>query len=76
VPEAVKIATLNGAKWLNVDDRVGTVVLGEQADLVVIQGNPASRIADVHNVKIVFNDGVGYDPDKLIQSVTGSVGLH
>jgi imidazolonepropionase-like amidohydrolase len=75
-PEAIKIATLNGAKWLNVDDRVGTVTPGKQADLVLIQGNPASRIADVRNVKIVFKDGIGYDPDKLIQSVTGSVGLH
>jgi imidazolonepropionase-like amidohydrolase len=75
-PEAIKIATLNGAQWLKIDDRVGTVERGKQADLVVIQGNPAARIADVHNVKIVFKEGVGYDPDKLIQSVAGSVGLH
>jgi len=74
--EAVKIATLNGAKWLNVDDKVGTIAPGKQADLVLIQGNPAAKISDVRNVKIVFKDGVGYDPDKLIQSVAGSVGLH
>ncbi len=74
--EAIKIATLNGAKWLGIEDKVGTVAPGKQADLVVIQGNPVAKISDVHNVKIVFKDGVGYDPEKLIQSVTGSVGLH
>ncbi len=74
--EAIKIATLNGAKWLKVDDRVGTIAPGKQADLVVIQGNPAAKISDVRNVKTVFKDGVGYDPEKLIQSVAGAVGLH
>jgi imidazolonepropionase-like amidohydrolase len=74
--EAVKIATLNGAKWLNVEDKVGTIAPGKQADLVLVQGNPAAKISDVRNVKIVFKDGVGYDPMKLIRSVTGSVGLH
>jgi len=74
--EAVKIATYNGAKYLNILDRVGTIEKGKQADLVLIQGNPAARIADVHNVKMVFKDGVGYDPDKLIRSVAGQVGLH
>jgi imidazolonepropionase-like amidohydrolase len=74
--EAVKIATLNGAKWLKADDRVGSIAAGKQADLVLIQGNPVAKISDVRNVKIVFKDGVGYDPEKLIQSVTGAVGLH
>jgi cytosine/adenosine deaminase-related metal-dependent hydrolase len=74
--EAVKIATYNGAKLLNQQDRIGSIERGKQADLVVIQGNPAAKISDVRNVKIVFKDGVGYDPDKLIQSVAGSVGLH
>jgi hypothetical protein len=74
--EAVKIATLNGAKWLKIDDKVGTVTPGKQADLVLMQGNPAAKISDVRNVKIVFKDGVGYDPGKLIHSVAGAVGLH
>ena len=74
--EAIKIATLNGAKWLNQQDRIGSIAVGKQADLVVIEGNPAAKISDVRNVKVVFKDGVGYDPEKLIGSVAGSVGLH
>ncbi len=74
--EAIQIATLNGAKWLGQQDHIGSVTVGKQADLVLIQGNPAAKISDVRNVKVVFKDGVGYDPDKLIQSVAGAVGLH
>ena len=74
--EAIKIATYNGAKFLNEQDHIGSIAVGKQADLVIMQGNPAAKISDVRNVKLVFKDGVGYDPDKLIRSVNGTVGLH
>ncbi len=74
--EAIKIATLNGAKWLKAEDRVGTIAPGKQADLILIQGNPATKISDVRNIKVVFKQGVGYDPEKLIKSVEHTVGLH
>jgi imidazolonepropionase-like amidohydrolase len=74
--EAIQIATWNGATFLRADEHVGSIAAGKQADLVLIQGNPAARISDVHNVKMVFKYGVGYDPDKLIHSVAGAVGLH
>jgi len=67
---------LNGAEWLGAEKEIGSIEKGKQADLVVIQGNPAARIADVRNVKIVFKNGVGYDPEKLIKSVDHTVGLH
>jgi enamidase len=73
--EAIKICTLNGATYLGRADRVGSIALGKQADLVVIAGDPSTRIADVRNVQLVFKQGVGYDPAKLIASVAGKVGL-
>ena len=73
--EAVKIATLNGAKFLGEDTRIGSIVVGKQADLMVVKGNPAANIGDINNVEIVFKDGVGYDSEKLIQSVQGLVGI-
>ena len=54
---------------------MGSIVVGKDADLVVIAGDPATRIADVRNVQIVFKQGVGYDPAKLVESVRGKVGL-
>src|SRR2546421_2013119 len=73
--EAIKIATLNGAKFLGEDSRIGSIAAGKQADLMIVKGNPAMKISDIENVEIVFKDGVGYDSEKLIQSVQGLVGI-
>jgi imidazolonepropionase-like amidohydrolase len=73
--EAISIGTLNGAKYLGRDNRVGSLAVGKQADVVVINGNPAVSIADVHKVEMVFKQGVGFDPVALIDSVKGKVGL-
>jgi imidazolonepropionase-like amidohydrolase len=74
--EAIKIATLNGAQYLGIADRVGSIAVGKQADLVVIKGDPSKDIADIEKVETVIKDGIGYDSAKLIDSVRGLVGLH
>ncbi len=73
--EAIKIASLNGAKFLGEDRSLGSIAVGKQADLMIVKGNPATKITDIENVEIVFKDGVGYDSEKLIQSVQGLVGI-
>jgi hypothetical protein len=73
--EAIKIASLNGAKFLGEDSRIGSIAVGKQADLMIVKGNPAAKITDIEAVEIVFKDGVGYDSEKLIQSVQGLVGI-
>ena len=73
--EAIKVGTMNGAAFLGRAAKVGSIAVGKQADLVLLNGNPAARIADLENVEIVFKQGIGYDPAKLINSVKGKVGL-
>jgi len=73
--EAIRIATLNGATYLGLADRIGSIAVGKAADLVVIRGNPAADIADIEKVETVFKDGVGYDSAKLIDAVRGRVGI-
>jgi hypothetical protein len=73
--EAISIGTLNGARYLGRDARIGSIALGKQADLVVIAGDPSRTIGDVRHVDTVFKQGVGYDPAKLIESVKGQVGI-
>jgi len=72
--EAIKIATLNGAKFLKEDDHIGSLTVGKQADIVIVNGDPSANIHDIEKVEIVFKDGVGYDSPKLIESVKGLVG--
>lgn len=73
--EAIKIASLNGAKFLGESSRIGSIAVGKQADLMVVKGNPAENINHIEKVEIVFKEGVGYDTEKLIQSVQGLVGI-
>jgi imidazolonepropionase-like amidohydrolase len=73
--EALRIMTLNGAIILGEDDEYGSVEEGKRADLVVIEGDPIARPAEIRNVRLVFKDGVGYDPESLVASVRGRVGI-
>jgi imidazolonepropionase-like amidohydrolase len=38
--------------------------VGKQADLVVIDGNPVSNIADIRKVAWCSSKGVGFDPPR------------
>lgn len=72
--EAIRIATLNGAFFLGLQERIGSVAVGKDADLVVIDGDPSVDIANMTRMEIVFRKGVGYDSPALFASVKGLVG--
>jgi hypothetical protein len=73
--DAIKIATSNGAQYMGILDKTGTVSAGKSADLVLIHGDPSTNIDDIENVETVFKDGVGFDSAKLIESIRGQVGI-
>src|SRR5256885_3875230 len=50
--EAIRIATLNGATYLGLADRVGSIAPGKNADLVIVTGDPSRKITDIENVEI------------------------
>jgi imidazolonepropionase-like amidohydrolase len=72
--EVFRIATMNGARFLGREDRIGSIAPGKQADLVVIRGNPVAKMTDMEDVELVFRQGVGYDSAKLVASARGLVG--
>ena len=74
--QAIKIVTSNGATYLGRQDQIGTIAVGKNADLVVIKGDPSANVKDVENVEIVFKDGIGYDSQKLLDSVKGRYGQY
>jgi enamidase len=73
--EAIRIGTLNGARYLGREDRIGSIAVGKQADLVLVAGDPSAAIAAVRDVDTVFRAGRGFNPAALIKSVAGRVGL-
>ena len=75
-PEAaVQIMTLNGARILGEDSRVGSIAPGKLADLVVVQGDPVARPAEIYEVVTVFKGGVGYNSTRLRDAAKGKVGV-
>ena len=73
--EAIQVCTLNGARYLGRDARVGSIEVGKQADLVIIDGDPTANVSDIAKVELVFKNSVGFDPRSLIESVRGRVGI-
>ena len=52
-----------------------SIAAGKAANLVVLAGNRANNMDEVESWETVFEDGVGYDPAKLMRSVEGVMGL-
>ncbi len=73
--QVIRIMSLNGARVLGEDEQLGSIEPGKLADLVVIDGDPVRREAEIRNVTLVFKEGVGYDAPALAESVKGLVGL-
>ena len=73
---AIRVATLNGATYLGVAGRTGSIAAGKNADLMVVTGNPVERIDAIEAVELVFKDGVGYDSAALLASVRGRYGQY
>jgi imidazolonepropionase-like amidohydrolase len=70
---AIRVASSNGADFMRQSD-IGRIKPGYRADLVVLQGDPTRKIADIRKVETVFKGGVAYDPAMLIAAAQGTVG--
>jgi imidazolonepropionase-like amidohydrolase len=58
--DALKSATIETAKLLRVEDRIGQIKPGMLADIIAVQNNPIEDISTVKNVSFVMKDGVIY----------------
>lgn len=73
--EAIRVLTLNGARILGEEARIGSVEAGKAADLVVIRGDPVGSAEQIYEVALVFRDGIGYDAARLREFAKGKVGI-
>ncbi len=72
--EAIKIATINGARALKIDQDHGSIEPGKFADLVIIQGDPLNNIRNTRNVQQVVRAGQLHDTRQLLDSVREKIG--
>jgi imidazolonepropionase-like amidohydrolase len=55
--EVIKIATRNGAQALGIEEDVGTVESGKQADMIILSDNPLDSINNTKKIEAVINNG-------------------
>jgi imidazolonepropionase-like amidohydrolase len=55
---AIQSATSATARFLEIDDRLGSVQVGKIADLVGVPGDPLADITVMERVNLVIKDGV------------------
>ncbi len=74
--QAIEIATLNGAKYLERDQQIGSIEVGKRADVVLIDGDLSTDISAIQHMPYVFKQGIGYDTQSIIADNKAVVGLH
>ena len=55
--EIISMATGGNAKLLNMDDRIGTIEPGKEADLIVLEKDPLDNIQNTKTIELVFSKG-------------------
>jgi imidazolonepropionase-like amidohydrolase len=63
--DAIRAATAVPAKVMGLADESGTIRPGLRADLIVVDGNPLERIADIEKIAFVCANGRLYEPAPL-----------
>ncbi|HEX6660941.1 MAG TPA: amidohydrolase family protein [Sphingomicrobium sp.] len=63
--EALATATIAPARNVKADKRTGSIAVGKEADLLLVDGDPEAKIGDLRHVDQVMSDGVLMDGDAL-----------
>ena len=67
--EAIQAATIVPARVLGVAKETGSVEVGKRADVLIVNGDPLSSIADLRKVDTVIAGERVYHPAPLLRSV-------
>jgi len=68
-PEVLRMATLTSALVVGANGERGVIAPGKLADLVLIDGDPTARIADIDRIDLVMKGGRLYEPSGIEASL-------
>jgi imidazolonepropionase-like amidohydrolase len=64
-PEVLRMATLTSAQVVGADRERGVIAPGKLADLILVDGDPTTRITDIHRITLVMKSGHIFDPTRI-----------
>jgi imidazolonepropionase-like amidohydrolase len=67
--EALEAATIVPARLVGADGHTGSIAIGKDADLALVEGDPSMTIGDLRHTRMVMMDGKLMDADKLRAAV-------
>lgn len=72
--EAIQVMTSNGAKALDRND-IGSIGVGKRANFVILNGDLIGNSKVIEKVETVFKNGLGFDPQIILNQMQGKFGL-
>ncbi len=73
--DVLQAATWGGAQALGLEDKIGSVQPGKQADLLLVAGDPTTSLAPLQQIQAVARRGTWHDPEVLLQQAADYVRL-
>lgn len=67
--KVLQLATLGAARVVKRDADLGSIAPGKLADVILVDGNPATKISDIRRVKTVVRDGVVFQVADLDRAI-------
>jgi len=58
--EAIRSATIVPARYLGIDDRLGSIEAGKLADIIAVPGDPLADVQALERVSFVMKEGIIY----------------
>jgi imidazolonepropionase-like amidohydrolase len=60
--EAIRAATMQGARLMDADGEIGSLQVGKRADIISVAGDPLEDISALSDVRLVMKNGRRLDP--------------
>ncbi len=63
--DVLRAATIDAARYANLDSQSGSIVIGKRGDLVLLEANPLENIENTRTIRAVWLAGRLYDRERL-----------
>ena len=65
--QIIQSATINPAKILDKQKGIGSIAVGNKADLLILNANPVESLENLTKINLVINKGVVNNPSTIIK---------